>query len=599
MTTPEWIQSSFASLRVARRFAGELRPEIGRIVQLALVSLAAVAFDLLRPWPIQWIVDHALAPGEAQAPLALTPRQVILSGALATALLVLAKSLAQYWREVGLGQTELQLTRRLRYKLFSHLTLLSPGFHARNKSGDLLVRVMGDVPMVSGMLVSSYLEVGTRLVLVAGTVAIMLVVDPILTAATFALSPIVLVLVHTISKRIHSAVRKQRGKEGELADYLHEAISATETIQSLGAGDEVVRRFARNNRSTARAGLRAKRLAAKMSGSVESLLGAGLAIVLALGSSRVLDGVLSTGELLVFRSYVRTLAKPIRSASKHTAKIAKGTACGERLLEIVSEAPEVVEYPGAVEAPPRPARLVFESVDYRYPGPSEAQGQPALHGFSASFEQGRLSALVGRSGAGKSTAAALAARLFDPDSGRILLGDQPLIECTLESVRQCVGLCLQRTMLFGESIRENLLLGTPEADESELWRVLRLAGADDFVRGLEQGLDTRLGSGGVGLSGGQLSRLSLARTLLRDVGVLIVDEPFAGLDREATLRLARTLTELATEKIVIAIAHDFENLDQYDKVVFLESGAALDEGTHAELSERRPDYRAVVRSHSS
>ena len=581
----------FASVRVARTFLPELRSELRAMLVLGLLSLLVVALDLLRPWPIKWIVDNALVPEE---PGTIAPGRIIAAGALATVLIVGGKALTQYFREIGLGRTELQLTRQLRYRLFSHLSHLSPGFHARNKSGDLLVRVMGDVPMVSTMLVNSLLEVTTRAVFIAGTVVIMLWMDPLLTAATFVVVPLILVLVTTISKRIHVAVRKQRVKEGDLADYLHEAIAATETIQALGGSKEVIRRFARNNRRSARAGLKAKRLAAKLSASVESLLGVGLALVFALGSYRVLDGELSTGELLVFISYVRTLSKPIRSASKHASKIAKGTACGERLAAIIDQTPDVSDPPGAPDAPSAPKALVFDDVTYAYEDRSSA-----LAGFSARFERGRLSALVGKSGAGKSTAAALAARLMDPDRGCVCLDDAPLDELSLDSVRRSVGLCLQKTILFGDTIRENLLLGTPEADEERVRAALALAGADEFVDSLPEGLDTELGSSGVGLSGGQLSRLSLARTLLRDSSVIILDEPFAGLDRIATERLGRTLESLARQKIVIAIAHDFESIEQYGHIVFLDEGRRIDEGTHEELTRRLPMYREVVRTTSA
>ena len=595
MLVPRFLQKKnkewFASVRVGRRFMPELRPEFGRLLVLGLLSLGVVALDILRPWPIKWIIDYALVPAEGTAN---SPGKVIFGGAVATVLIVCGKAVTQYFREIGLGRTELQLTRQLRFRLFSHLSHLSPGFHARNKSGDLLVRLMGDVPMVSTMLVNSLLEVCTRALFIVATVTVMLFIDPVLTGATFIVVPVILVLIRVISKRIHVAVRKQRTKEGDLADYLHEAIAATETIQSLGGSQEVIRRFARSNRRSARAGLKAKRLAAKLSASVESLLGVGLALVFVLGSFRVLEGKLLTGDLLVFISYVRTLSKPVRSASKHASKIAKGTACGERLIAIIDQTPDVSDRSGAPDAPQRPEQLVFDDVAFSY-----ERGTPALSGFTCAFRRGQLSALVGRSGAGKSTAASLAARLVDPDSGRVCLDDSALKNLSLDSVRKSVGLCLQRTILFGDTIRENLLLGTPEASEEQLLDALEQAGATEFVAELPEGLDTELGSSGVGLSGGQLSRLSLARTLLRDSGAIILDEPFAGLDRIATQRLGETLKRLAREKIVIAIAHDFDNIEQYEHIVFLDRGRKVDEGTHDELIERLPMYRDVVRTTSA
>lgn len=588
MSVVERLTRWSASLGVVRRFLPELRPEARALAGLTLLSLGGVALDLVRPWPLKWIVDAALEPtGDYD----LEPGRAILFGALAMAVIAVARAWVQFARDLGLGRTELQVTRQLRYRTFSHLSELSPRFHARHKSGDLLVRLMGDIPMVSGMLVSSLIELTTKGLFILGTVWVMVSMDPVLTGFTFVVAPVILGLVKVLTRRIHTAVRKQRRKEGALADYLHEAIAATETIQATGSSAEVVRRFARNNRRSARAGLKARRLSAGLTAGVESLLGVGLATVFAVGSQRVLDGQLSTGDLLVFASYVRTLSKPVRSTSKHAGKLAKGTACGERLLTILDERPEVTDGPDAGPAPVAPGSLVFEDVSFRY-----AEGEPALDGFSASFRRGQLSALVGRSGAGKSTVAALALRLMDPDQGRVLLDGEPLDRFTLESLRARVGLCLQRTLLFGETIRDNLLLVAPEAEEQDLWQALDQAGVRDVVAALPDGLDTELGSQGSGLSGGQLNRLSLARTLLRRTDVLIVDEPFAGLDRLAAARLGETLAALARDAVVVVIAHDFESLDAYDHVVFLEQGRLQGTGTHAELSARLPLYRSVVRT---
>jgi ABC-type multidrug transport system fused ATPase/permease subunit len=573
-----------------RRFSADLVPHRLRIAGAALLSLVVAGLEVLRPWPIQWVFDGALHP-TGEIPFA--PRTVVWIGVTAVLVIAVLAAALQYAREIAVAEIGARVSRGLRHRIFSHLARLSPLYHARHKSGDLLVRLMGDVPMVTDVVVDSSLDLLARGVVVVGTVAVMLVIDPVLTLATFAIVPPLTLLTRWTSRRIHVAVKKQRRREGDLADYLHEAIAATETIQSLGGTDRVVERFAKDNRRTARAGLKAKRLAASLAVWIESMLGFVLAGVLLLGSLRVLSGspdALSAGKLLVFVSYVRNLIKPVRSASKHAARIAKGAACGERIQAVLGESSFVASEPGAPSAPLEPRELAFEDVHFAY-----RPGVPALAGFSAVFRRGELSALVGRSGAGKSTAAALAQRLFDPDLGAIRLDGRSIAEFELDSLRERVGLALQRNVFFGESLRENLLLSRPDATDEEIWAALHAAGADEFVRMGKDGLDATLGSGGVGLSGGQLSRLALARTLLRRAGVVIVDEPFAGLDRAAVLRAAGTLRALAREKIVIVIAHDFEDLEVYDRVVFLDHGRKVDEGRHVELLERHPHYRQVVR----
>jgi ATP-binding cassette subfamily B protein len=580
------------SVRIARRFSGELRESRGRMIWIAVGSLLLAGADILRPWPVSWIIDGALTDTGAPFTGDLTTKQIIWIGGLAVLVIAVAKALLQYARDLGVAQVGHLTTRRLRHRIFAHLSKLSPAFHAKHKSGDLLMRLMGDVPMVTTMMVDSAVELGTRAVLAIGIVIVMFSLDPLLTLLVFTTVPVLLLTVRWLSSQIRVAVRKQRRKEGKLADYLQEALGANDVIQTLGSSDEVVREFARGNRRNERAGLKAKRIAARLAASVESLLGLALAMVLLLGSLRVLDESLTLGQLTVFLSYVRSLQKPIRSASKHAVRIAKGSACGERILALLDEQPGIENASDARLAPPKPARLAFEAVHYSYP-----DGAHALRGLDVEFRAGELSAVVGASGVGKSTAALLACRLIDPDRGRVTLDGQPLRELTIESLRERIGVCLQDTRLFGASIRENLLLAQADATDEQLIECLRRAGAD-FVAQLEDGLDTMLGSDGVGLSGGQRHRLSLARTLLRDPDVLVVDEPFAGLDGEGVRHLSRTLGELSRERLVIVIAHDLHALEQYDRIVFLKDGRAHGEGRHADLLEDVPEYRAVIRAGS-
>jgi ABC-type multidrug transport system fused ATPase/permease subunit len=578
---PTWS----SALDTSRRFTAELAAHRLRLVGVGALSLLLASLHLLRPWPIKVVFDGALVPVEG---FPIASRHALALGVIGALLVALSSAWVQYVRDVSIAGVGHRVTRGIRHRIFGHLTRLSPLYHARQKSGDLLVRLMGDAPMVTTMLVDSSVELASRALLLVGTIVVMACMDPVLTVGVLVVLPPLALVARWISGRIRIAVRKQRRKEGDLADYLHEAIAATETVQSLGGAETVVRRFARDNRRSARAGLRAKRLAARLSASSEALLGCALAGALLLGSMRVGDDF-TPGDLLVFLSYVRGLIKPLRSVSKHAARLAKGTACGERILAVLDEPVRVTDAPDAVPAPAAPRELRFDDVHFRYD-----DEVAALEGFSATFRAGELSALVGRSGAGKSTVAALASRLFDPDAGTVELDGTPLDRFTLDSLRRCVGLTLQRTAFFGASIRENLLLARPEASDEELQAALQDAGAAAFVDDQPEGLDTRLGSAGRGLSGGETSRLALARTLLRGARVLVVDEPFAGLDRAAADVVLRSLERLASERIVIVISHDLESLSSFGRIVLVERGRCVGTGTHAELSVRSNAYRGLV-----
>jgi len=578
------LRSSWA---IAARFRSDLARDKRALSVIGGLALLVAACHVLRPWPIQWIVDGALVPDSVQ------PRSwafYVWSGATVYLLVTLAQAGLEYLTSVKTAEVGNSLVRNLRHRVFEHLSRLSPSYHARNKTGDILVRLMGDMNLLRAMLVDASIELGTRSLWVLGTIAVMLYTDASLTLVLLATLPPVVLVVRVLARSIRVAVSKQRRKESVLADFLHESIAATETIQSLGRSQAVVRRFARSNRRSERAGLKAARLTARLSASVQSMLGLGLAVTLVLGSYRVASGDLMLGELLVFLSYVRGLLKPVRSASRNSAKIAKGAACGERILEILDEEVVVRSREDAQPAPARPNALVFEEVWFRY-----GDDRDALAGFDASFRRGELVGVFGRSGAGKSTLAALAVRLHDPERGSVRIDDVDLRALDLQSLRDSFGLCMQSSVLFGDSIRENLLLGRPDATDAELIEACHAAGAGPFLRELPDGLDTVLGASGAGLSGGQRRRLALARTLLRQAPILIVDEPFAGLDHESVEHVRASLREYARERIVIVIAHELDHLDSYDRVVFVERGVAVDSGSHARLLERCPAYRATLR----
>lgn len=574
------------NLRIARRFWPQLAEHRGQLALVALASLAVTALEILKPWPIQYLFDHALAPvGAPRWPL----RDVVLGCMGAALLLGLSAAGAQWFRELRLAEVGQQVTRSLRQLIFRRLVRLSPRFHARHKSGDLLVRLMGDVPMLQQMLVESTVELLTRTTLVLGTLAVMAAIDWVLAVTVLAVAPALALVIAAAGRRIRDQVRKQRKKEGHMADFLHEAVAGTVLLQSLGREEDTAHRFARSNRTTARAGLRATRLAAGLALRVEALLAIMLAVALGLGAFRVTRGHLSAGELLVFMSYVRGLLKPLRAVGKHGERVSRGAACGERILHVLDSQVDVTSPPGAPAAPPRPAELELRDVRFAY-----EPGRPALDGFSATFRRGELAALFGPSGAGKSTVTALVLRLFDPDAGAVLLDGQDLRGLDVASVRASIGLCLQDTVLFGDTLRENLLLGRPEASDAELWAALEAAAADDVVRALPGGLDARLGTAGSGLSGGQRRRLSLARTLLRDAPVLVVDEPFAGLDAEAAARVHATLLERARGAIVIVVTHELLRLQDFDRIVLVQAGRVADQGRHAELLARSPAYAQLA-----
>jgi ATP-binding cassette subfamily B protein len=567
---------------VASRVGALVPPPRARLGVAAALSLAASLVELLRPLPLQWIVDHALVPGaSAHANGAV---RAVWIGAASYAALSVARAGFDYFAALSLAEAVKEFTRRLRGRVFERLLRLSPRFHARNRTGDLISRLQGDVALVSGMMTESVVELAARAFLIAGTLAMLFWIDPLLAAGTTLFAPLALVVVSRLSRGIHTATRKARRKEGVFASQGHEALANVALVQSLCRVDHLLRDYLRASRRSASADCKASRIAARLGASIELLSGFALAVALLWGSQRVLAGRLSAGELLAFVAYVRAGVKPVRQSSRSSARIAKGAACGERILAVLEDEVDVTSLPGAPAAPRAPRTLEFRGVSYSYDAPEGAgDRERALDSFWCVFRRGESTLVFGPSGSGKSTLAALASRLMDPDAGAVAVDGEDLRTLDLGSLRAAVASSPQADQLFGWTVRENLLLGKPDAVDAELWSALRDAAAEDFVRALPQGLDTQLGTLGAGLSGGQKKRLCLARTFLCGAGVVLLDEPFAGLDAASVEILQRTIARRSRTEIVVVIAHERAEVAKFDRIVFLDHGRAREGDVADEL----------------
>ncbi|MCA9000874.1 MAG: ABC transporter ATP-binding protein [Planctomycetes bacterium] len=565
---------------LSKRFWVDVRPFRLALGVSLVLQLLGVGLQLMQPWPIQWIFDNILMDPEGKG------TRVVLFAALALVGITVARIALEYWGSLKIVAAGHGVTRALRLRIFRKLVELPPHFHARQKAGDLLMRLMGDAPMVSTMMVESGTHLLLRSVQAAATIGVMFWVDATLTWTLLGLFPVVYLVAGILAKKLTIATKKQRRKEGELADSMQESIGAASMIQALGQEQHVVHEFARSNRRSARAGLKTAKAAARLSSSVEATLAIGLGATVFLGTLRAMqpEAPLSPGELLVFLSYVRGLLKPLRAASKHQARVAKGVACGQRITQVLDRADSVQYQSGTLTPRVYPETIELERVDYTYP-----DGTIALKGVSGVLRAGEIVTLVGPSGAGKSTLLSLLVRLMDPTGGRVLMDGTPLPEFELDALRSRLGVALQTTLLLGMSVRDNLLLGRPDATDEEMWDALERAGADRFVQELPEGLGEVLGARGGSLSGGQQQRLCLARALLRRSLILIVDEPFAHLDTESTARVRRTLRDHSAKGgMVLLISHDPKDMDLADQVWKLEGGSLS--VLEAPMKSEAPDF---------
>ncbi|HEY2955265.1 MAG TPA: ABC transporter ATP-binding protein [Candidatus Eisenbacteria bacterium] len=580
-----------------------LAPVIARHrVPLSLATLAMLGAglaELFKPWPLKLALDLFLVPHRDAAPR-LGPfaflahvREPVAVAAVAFALLAVtaAGGLCSFAQTLLLSRVAQQSILELRLRLFRHLERLSLAFHRARHSGELLVHLIGDLNVLNDFLVTQASSTLGRVMFLLGMVAVMAWMDPLLTAASLLFVPLLAFAVRRHVRIIREATRAQRRREGRIAAVAGESLQLIPVVQAFGAEEREAARLEREGAAFLAAGLRSSRAEALLQRAVELVAAAGTGLVLYLGVARVRAGSLSTGDLIVFVSYLRGLQRPLRDLAQSAQRYAKASTCARRVVQLLETRPDVVTRPGARRAPLLSGAVSFEHVSFDY-----GRGRPALADVSFTVEPGERVAVVGETGAGKTTLFALLGRFFDPRSGTVRIDGHDLRELELDGLRAQLSVVLQEAALFGTTIRENLLYGRPGASDAELWAALADAQAQEFVRALPEGLDTPLGERGATLSGGQRQRLAIARAMLRDGRLLLLDEPATGLDPATGRELKRALDRLTRDRTSFVIAHQLETVCAADRILVLDRGHLVGNGRHEEMLASAPVYRRLWES---
>ena len=557
-------------LPVAHRLSPHLRQERTLLAGGSLALVAEVLMRLVEPWPIKFILDrytgHADAlPGAKLVPE--DPQHLVIACALAVVLVALGRAAAAYASTVAFALAGNRVLTRVRNELFVHVQGLQGRFHDRARGGDLVVRVIGDVGLLKEVMVTALLPLVANVLILAGMIAIMAWMDAGLTLLALVLFPLLALRTVSLGSKIRKVSREQRKREGALASTAAEAFGAIGTVQALSLEPRFSRAFQAEGSRDLKEGVKSKRLQAGLERSVDVLVAGSTALVLGWGAHRMFAGHLTPGDLVVFLAYLKNAFKPMKSVAKYTARLAKAAAAGERVLELLDQEPEVVEHPQARVAPAFRGALRLEAVRFRYD-----DGDPVLDGVDLEVGPGERVALVGPSGTGKSTLAALLLRLRDPEEGRILLDGHDIRAFTLASLRSQVAVLLQDSALFATTLRENIACVAPDADEGAIRRALALAGADTFVSKLPGGLDTPVGERGATLSRGERQRIAMARLALMDSPYLVLDEPTTGLDSHHRDRVIEGLERLSRGRTTLVITHDHDLAARMDRVIHLRGG---------------------------
>ena len=560
------------------RFGPHLRPYRKALLGVFLCMLAVTAMELARPWPLKLIFDEILMPERSHG--GWLSSLALLAGSEATLLAVAALSIlviALVGGLFGFGQAHLmsivgqRVGAAIRLQLFGHIQRLSQSFHDERSSGDLMARLTGDVGLMRDLLVNIGIFMIGRLLLVFSALLVMALMDWRLTlVAILVLLPLVVVTANLVPK-IKGAARKQRRQESQIAQVMTEGITSVKIVQAYAQEAHEEQRFARQVEGSTEASIVGTRLEAHLERLVQVILAFGTCAVVWYGVVRVQSGALTPGDLLVFTAYLAGMYKPIRRLASISSRIAKATVCGQRIAAILDLEPEIKDRPYAKPAPDFKGDIAFDQVVFGY-----RPDRPILRGVDFRIGAGETVALMGESGSGKSTIASLILRFYEPSSGRVRIDGVEVGAYTLESLRQRIAIVLQDTTLFRASIRNNIAYGRPDATLGEIVEAARAADAHDFIEALPDGYDTIVGERGSTLSGGQRQRIAIARAMVRDAAIVILDEPMVGLDTESEAAVRLALKRLIAHRTCLVVTHDPRGALDADRVLVLRDGLITD-----------------------
>ena len=548
------------------------------LITWGFIAMAVeILFRLLEPWPVKIVLDsvsHSLGANLRKSPLSVeASTEVLLLCAGAVIVISLVRAVASYVSAISFALVGTRVSSELRARTFRHLQGLSMRHHSRASTGDTVQRLVGDVSRLQDAAVTAGLPLLGNFVSLVAMMIIMLWLDPFIALVTFLSIGIFLLLSRKSSGSITTAARTSRKGESALATTAAQTLGAMREVQAYGLEDTLSSGFRKSNQAALGSGVATLRLSASLQRKTDVLTGLATAVVLAAGGWRVMQHAMTPGDLVVFLFYLKTGLRPLKDVARYTSRIARATASGERVADLLEAQSDVPEAPHAVALKSPHPDIVFDHV---WAGHFEETA--VLRGITLTIPAGQHCALLGPSGAGKSTLASMILRMVDPWEGSVSLGGQDLRGLTIASVRAHVSILLQDSVLFGTSVRENIRFGRLDATDEEIEAVAALAQADGFIRALPEGYESVLGEAANDLSGGQRQRLAVARAMLRKAPIVILDEATAGLDpasRDSVLEALDTLTEGRTS---ITITHDVNSAQSCDRVIWLEDGEILEDG---------------------